>query len=77
MKMKSLKLTFRQTSNISRTVVGKNIVGHSVYRRCSNYILIPDLNLGFNGQLQGETRIVYVLEFGAFYIRSMMECDKK
>ena len=46
---------YRQTSNISRTFVGNQIVDHSdvvgaapACRRCSNYIFIPDLTHGFN-----------------------------
>ena len=42
---------YRQFSNISRTFVGNKIVDHSdvVCRRCSNYIFIRDLTLGFIG----------------------------
>ena len=41
---------YRQTCNISRTLVGNKIVDHSdACRRCSNCIFIHDLTLGFNG----------------------------
>ena len=45
---------YRQISNISRTIVGYEIVDHSecswsiACRRCSNYIFIFDLTHGFN-----------------------------
>ena len=43
-------ITYRQTSDISRTVVGNKIVDHSVEGgRWSNWIFIPDLTPGFNG----------------------------
>ena len=51
----------RKTSNISRTLVGNNIVDHSdvvgaapTGRRCSNYIFILDLTSGFKGIRQGQ-----------------------
>ena len=34
------KLSYRQTSNISYTLVGNKIVDHSACRRCSNYIFM-------------------------------------
>ena len=43
----------RQISNISRTLIGNKIVGHSdvigsmVCRRCSDHIFIPDLTSGY------------------------------
>ena len=40
--------TYRQVSNIRRTLVGNKIVDHSD-RRCSNYIFILNLTPGFNG----------------------------
>ena len=47
--------SYRQTSNISRTLEGNKLVVHSdiveciARRRCSNYIFILDLTPGFNG----------------------------
>ena len=46
-------LIYLQTSKISRTLVGNNIIDHSdvvgACRRCSNYIFIPGVTPGFNG----------------------------
>ena len=39
----------RQISNISRTLAGNKIVEWNCCRRCSNYIFILDLAIGFNG----------------------------
>ena len=46
---------YRQTSNISRPLVGNKVVEHFrcswsiAWRHCSNYIFILDLTPGFNG----------------------------
>ena len=48
----SFDITYCQTSNISRTLVGHKIVDHSDVvgaSRCSNYIFILDLRPSFNG----------------------------
>ena len=46
-------VSYRKTSNISRTFVGNKIVDHCSWniacRRCSNYIFILDLTFGFKG----------------------------
>ena len=48
------------------------------YRRCSNYIFILDFTTWFQWigqrQLQDETRSIWVVEFGAPYIRSLTAC---
>ena len=66
------KATYRQTFNISRTLVGKKCWSF----RCSssNYTFILDTWLQWVGQsqLQDETRNVYVLGFGAAYIRGLV-----
>ena len=47
--------SYRQVSNINRTLIGNKIVDHSdvvgasPYRRCSNYIFILNLTPGFIG----------------------------
>ena len=49
-KMKHSKTKYRQTSNISRALVGNDIFDHTdVVGRCSNYIFILDFTTGFNG----------------------------
>ena len=44
-------MTYLQTPNMIRTLVGNKSVDHSdvARRHCSNYILILDLTAGFNG----------------------------
>ena len=48
---------YRQASNISRTLVGNELVDHSgTCRRCSNYIFILDFTTGFNGLGKGNCK---------------------
>ena len=51
---------YRQTSNISRTLVDKSIVGHSdvvgAAPRCSNCIFILDITPGFNGLYKNNSK---------------------
>ena len=72
-------LYYRQTSNISRTLVANKIVDHSdvvrdARRCCSNYILILDLTPGFNGLGKDNyktRREPFKFGFGASCIRGL------
>ena len=50
--------TYRQTSNISRTLVGNKLVDHSACRRCSSYIFFLDLTPGLNWLGKGNCKTI-------------------
>ena len=80
--MLGLELIYRQVSNIRCTLVGNEIVDHSDVVGASPVGAAPTtssfstLTHGLIGQrqLQDETKNIYVLEFGASYIRDLTVC---